>query len=89
VSDAAAPFVRETALLSGSFREQGAQLFGIDIRSARMRSRRVSGYLLRGTLEDLDTPFTVILGVSLARASASCPATAARDAARGDHHAPG
>jgi lipoprotein-releasing system permease protein len=64
---AAAPFVRETALLSGSFRQQGAQLFGIDI--ARQDAvTPVSAALLRGTLEDLERPFSIILGVSLARA---------------------
>jgi lipoprotein-releasing system permease protein len=64
--DAAAPFLRETALLAGDYRQQGAQLVGID----PQRQDAVTplrDYLLTGRLEALEEPFTVILGVSLAR----------------------
>ncbi len=63
---AAAPFHRETVLLSGPYRQQGAVLNGID--PARQGALTdLDDYMLAGHLEDLGAPFSVILGSSLAR----------------------
>jgi lipoprotein-releasing system permease protein len=63
---AVAPFVRETVLLAGPYRQQGAVLTGIDFRQQGDLTD-LDDYLLTGRLEDLDAPFTTILGASLAR----------------------
>lgn len=63
---AAVPFSREVALLAGFYRQQGAQLQGIDPR----RQGRVSDLddaMVSGALTQLDEPFTVVLGAALAR----------------------
>jgi lipoprotein-releasing system permease protein len=74
---ATAPFLRETVLLSGNYRQQGAQLTGID----PLQQERVTPldqYLLAGELSDLEEPFAVILGASLARALGVAPGDSLR-----------
>ena len=63
---AVAPFVSETVLFSGPYRQQGASLTGIDIEK-QSGLTELDQFLLAGTLDDLNTDFTVILGASLAR----------------------
>ena len=63
---ASAPFHHEVVLLAGPYGRHGARLTGIDI----TRQGDVAGLdraLLAGELGNLDEPFTVILGASLAR----------------------
>jgi lipoprotein-releasing system permease protein len=63
---AVAPFHRETVLFSGPYRQQGAVLNGID--PARQGDLTdLDKFLLAGSLDDLNRPFSVILGSSLAR----------------------
>lgn len=63
---AVAPFVRETALLVGSYRQQGVQLNGINT-TAQASVSDIEQHILTGSLNSLESPFTVVLGVSLAR----------------------
>jgi len=63
---AVAPFMRATVLLDGPWDPQGAQLVGVDI-AAQRRVTELADYLIAGSLDDLRKPFSVILGVSLAR----------------------
>ena len=63
---ATAPFVRENVLFSGPYRQQGAVLTGLDVAEQRSVTR-LDEYLLAGSLEALQTPFTIILGSSLGR----------------------
>ncbi|EAQ97895.1 lipoprotein-releasing ABC transporter permease subunit [Congregibacter litoralis] len=63
---AIAPFVRETVLFSGPYRQQGAVLTGIDI-SRQSALTELEDFLRVGRLEDLREDFTVILGSSMAR----------------------
>lgn len=63
---AVAPFMRETVLLAGPYRQQGAVLIGIDPRKQGDLTD-LDDFLLAGHLEDLDAPFAAILGGSLAR----------------------
>ncbi|MFK8041485.1 lipoprotein-releasing ABC transporter permease subunit [Congregibacter sp.] len=63
---AVAPFVRETVLFSGPYRQQGASLTGVDVEK-QSGLTELDEFLLAGTLDDLNTDFTVILGAALAR----------------------
>jgi lipoprotein-releasing system permease protein len=63
---ATAPFVRETVLLSGPYRQQGAILTGLDV-AAQRAVTQLDAYLIAGNLEALQKPFSVILGSALAR----------------------
>ncbi|GAB5414052.1 MAG: lipoprotein-releasing ABC transporter permease subunit [Congregibacter sp.] len=63
---AATPFQRETVLLSGSFRQQGAVMFGLDP-AVQSRVTDLDRYMLRGDLAALEEGFSVVLGVTLAR----------------------
>lgn len=64
---AVSPYLRSTALLSGDFRQQGAVLTGIDP-GRQADVSMLPGYMLTGSLAELEQPFSVVLGVSLARA---------------------
>jgi lipoprotein-releasing system permease protein len=61
-----APFRRETVLFAGPYRQQGALLMGVDPQRQGAVSE-LEAYLRRGSLAALEEPFSVILGVSLAR----------------------
>lgn len=63
---AVAPFVRETVLFSGPYRQQGASLTGIDI-AKQSALTELDQFLPVGGLDDLAADFTVILGSTLAR----------------------
>lgn len=63
---AATPFQRETVLLSGSFRQQGAVMFGLDP-AVQSRVTDLDRYMLQGDLAALEEGFSVVLGVTLAR----------------------
>lgn len=63
---ALAPFRRETVLLSGSFRQQGAMLIGLDP-AQQSNVTDLSRYLIQGELNALSESFSLILGVTLAR----------------------
>lgn len=63
---AVAPFIREVALLAGPYRQQGAQLTGIDP-AGQSGVSDLEAAILTGSLDALDAPFSVVLGVSLAR----------------------
>jgi lipoprotein-releasing system permease protein len=64
---AAAPFMRATALLIGPWEPQAAQFVGVDL-GAEPPVTDVGRYLVHGSLSDLEEPFTVVLGIGLARA---------------------
>lgn len=70
--EAVAPFMRATALLSGPWEPRGARLVGVDI-DAQEAVTELGHYLLDGRLEDLQRPFGVILGMSLARSLGVAP----------------
>lgn len=63
---AVAPFVRETVLFAGPYRQQGAVLTGIDV-NKQARLTELGDYLRSGQLKDLENRFSVILGGALAR----------------------
>ncbi|WP_439108018.1 lipoprotein-releasing ABC transporter permease subunit [Congregibacter sp.] len=63
---AVAPFIRETVLFSGPYRQQGAVLTGIDLEQQSALTD-LETFLISGRLRDLETDFSVILGASLAR----------------------
>lgn len=63
---AVAPFLRETVLFTGPYRQQGGVLTGIDVEK-QAGLTELADYLRIGRLEDLDTRFSVILGGALAR----------------------
>lgn len=63
---AVAPFVRETVLFSGPYRQQGAVLTGIDIKQQSALTE-LEQFMLVGSLDDLEPDFSVVLGASLAR----------------------
>jgi lipoprotein-releasing system permease protein len=63
---AVAPFARETVLFSGPYRQQAAVLTGIDV-DRQSALTELETFLLAGSLEDLTSRFSVILGSSLAR----------------------
>ncbi|MFK7830404.1 MAG: lipoprotein-releasing ABC transporter permease subunit [Congregibacter sp.] len=69
---ATAPYTRETVLFSGSYRHQGAVLFGVDS-ALQPQVTDLDEYLLVGSLDALASPFSVILGSSLARALGVVP----------------
>jgi len=69
---ALAPYRRETVLFTGPYGRQGAVLVGMDPR-AQSRVTDLESFLIGGRLEDLNTPFTVILGSGLARALGVIP----------------
>ncbi|MFT4769422.1 MAG: lipoprotein-releasing system permease protein [Glaciecola sp.] len=63
---AVAPFIRETVLFSGPYRQQGAVLTGIDSQQQSALTD-LEKFMLVGSLDDLEADFSVILGSSLAR----------------------
>ncbi len=63
---ATAPFMRETVLFTGPYQQQGATLVGVSP-SGQADVTALGEHLIAGSLESLDTPFSVILGSSLAR----------------------
>lgn len=63
---AVAPFSREKVLFSGPYRRRGAELLGIDPQQ-QSGVTELDRFLLAGSLDALNRPFSVILGVSLAR----------------------
>ena len=64
--EAVAPYLRETLLLSGPYRQQGAAIFAIDpVEQSAVSS--LERFMVSGELQSLDEPFTVVLGTALAR----------------------
>ena len=64
--EAVAPYLRETLLLSGPYRQQGAAVFAIDpVQQSAVSS--LERFIVSGNLKSLDEPFTVVLGTALAR----------------------
>ncbi|MEM1402390.1 MAG: lipoprotein-releasing ABC transporter permease subunit [Pseudomonadota bacterium] len=64
--EAVAPYLRETLLLSGPYRQQGAVVFAIDpVQQTAVSS--LERFMVSGNLQGLDEPFSVVLGAALAR----------------------